>query len=95
MLTLTWVELPVDSPIAGKSIREAAVRRRTGVSIVGLWRGGTFQPNPDAEMALAEGDLLAVIGNADQRCAFQKLAGVQDACSPSAGRSDGIAESAR
>jgi monovalent cation:H+ antiporter-2, CPA2 family len=90
MLSLTWVEMPAHSPIAGQSIREAAVRRRTGVSIVGLWRNGTFQPNPEAETTLAEGDLLAVIGNADQRCAFQVLAGVREACSPSAERKDFI-----
>ncbi len=83
MLTLTWVQVPVNSPVGGKSIREAAVRRRTGVSIVGLWRAGDFRPNPDADEKLAEGDLLAIIGNAQQRCAFQVLAGVKDACSPS------------
>ncbi|MDD2603981.1 MAG: cation:proton antiporter [Desulfobacterales bacterium] len=86
MLSLTWVEVPVNSPISGQSIREAAVRRRTGVSIVGLWHDGTFQPNPDAETKIMDGDLLAVIGNADQRCAFQVLAGVRDACSPSSMR---------
>ncbi|MBW2357049.1 MAG: TrkA C-terminal domain-containing protein [Deltaproteobacteria bacterium] len=82
----------MNSPIADQSIREAAVRRRTGVSIVGLWRNGTFRPNPDAEMKLAGGDLLAVIGNADQRCAFQMLAGVRGACSPSSTQNDLIRE---
>jgi K+/H+ antiporter YhaU regulatory subunit KhtT len=88
MLSLTWVEVPLKSPMAGRSIREAAVRRRSGVSIVGLWRNGTFRPNPDAEMKLAEGDLLAVIGNADQGCAFQVPAGVRDACSASSTQND-------
>jgi hypothetical protein len=39
-------------------------------------------------MKMAPGDLLAVIGNADQRCAFQVLAGVRDACSPSSTQND-------
>jgi CPA2 family monovalent cation:H+ antiporter-2 len=88
MLSLTWVEMPQNSPIAGRSIRESAIRRRTGASIVGVWKNGLFHPNPDAEMKLAQGDLLAVIGSTEQRCAFQKLAGVRDACSPSLARSD-------
>ena len=74
MLTLTWVALPADSPLVGRSIRQAAVRHRTGVSVVGLWRQGGFVPNPDADQPLMAGDLVAVIGSAEQRCAFETLA---------------------
>ncbi len=74
LLQLHWVTLVSDSPLAGATIADSQLRRRTGASIVGLMRGGTMQPNPDAVTRLQGGDLLAVLADAEQLAAFWRLA---------------------
>jgi len=73
LLELTWVKLATDSPLNGSNIREAGIRSRTGASVVGVLRDGTFFPNPDADYRFAAGDLAAVIGGHHEREAFKKL----------------------
>ncbi|OQX24832.1 MAG: portal protein [Desulfobacteraceae bacterium IS3] len=73
LLELTWVKLATDSPLNGSTIREAGIRSRTGASVVGVLRDGTFFPNPDADYRFAAGDLAAVIGGHNEREAFKKL----------------------
>jgi len=73
LLELTWVKLATDSPLNGSNIREAGIRSRTGASVVGVLRDGTFFPNPDADYRFAAGDLAAVIGGHNEREAFKKL----------------------
>jgi len=73
LLELTWVKLATDSPLNGSTIREAGIRSRTGASVVGVLRDGTFFPNPDADYRFAAGDLAAVIGGHHEREAFKKL----------------------
>lgn len=77
MLEISWVALTPGSPLANRSIKEAAVRTRTGVSVVGVVHGKVFHPNPKAEYAFQEGDLVAVVGSQQERNAFRKLAGAQ------------------
>ncbi|PLX78530.1 MAG: portal protein [Desulfuromonas sp.] len=70
LLELTWERITTDSPASGKNLRELEVRRCTGVSIVGVLRNGDFVPNPGAGFELKAGDLVAAIGNSEQRQAF-------------------------
>ncbi len=74
LLELTWVALPANSPLIGQTIQELAIRTRTGASIVGVMRNGNFHPNPDGSYRFASGDLVAVMGDAQQLAAFQTLA---------------------
>ncbi len=74
LLELTWVEIPEGSPLAGMTLRDSDIRSKTGASVVGLVRGKSFQPNPDADYTFQPGDLVAVIGSATQREAFQGMA---------------------
>jgi CPA2 family monovalent cation:H+ antiporter-2 len=73
LLELDWVELPADSPLVGKTIGELAIRSRSGVSVVGVMRQGILQPNPDAAYRFATGDLIAVMGQAQQLDAFRQM----------------------
>jgi CPA2 family monovalent cation:H+ antiporter-2 len=50
------------SPAVGRSIRELALRTRTGVTIVALTRGGKPVASPPAELVLAAGDVLVLVG---------------------------------
>jgi len=71
LLELNWINLPTGSPLISKTIKELAIRNKTGVSVVGVMRDGSLHPNPDANFRFAAGDLLAVMGDAQQLTAFQ------------------------
>ncbi len=76
MLEISWVTLTSGSPLIGKSIEGAAVRTKTGASIVGILHEKEFYSNPKSDYSLQEGDLVAVVGNRQERNDFKKLAGV-------------------
>jgi monovalent cation:H+ antiporter-2, CPA2 family len=76
MLEISWVTLPSGSPLVSQSIKDAAVRTKTGASIVGIIHEKTFLSNPKADYLFQEGDLVAVVGNQQERNAFKKTAGV-------------------
>ncbi|MBN2706192.1 MAG: cation:proton antiporter [Deltaproteobacteria bacterium] len=78
MLEISWITLAPESPLLHQSIKDAAVRSRTGASIVGVIHKKEFHSNPKAGYIFQEGDLLAVVGNQQERQAFKKLAGVRD-----------------
>jgi TrkA domain protein len=44
---IEWNDLPDDSPVAGESIRDADLRRRSGVSVLAVQRGEETVANPD------------------------------------------------
>jgi CPA2 family monovalent cation:H+ antiporter-2 len=72
LLELAWEHLPAATSLAGRSLGELEIRRRTGVSVVGVLRKGCFLPNPDADFRFSGGDLVAVMGNAEQLQAFRE-----------------------
>ncbi|MBU1569163.1 MAG: cation:proton antiporter [Proteobacteria bacterium] len=76
MLEISWVTLTHGSPLISKSIKDAAVRTKTGASIVGIIHEKVFFPNPKTDYSFREGDLVAVVGNQQERNNFKKLAGV-------------------
>jgi len=74
MLEISWITLTPQSPLLSKSIKEAAVRTRTGASIVGIIHEKRFHSNPEVGYSFQEGDLVAVVGNQQERNNFKKLA---------------------
>jgi len=76
LLEISWVEIVPGSPLAGKSIKDAAVRTLTGASIVGIIHEKVFYSNPKADYPFAEGDMVAIAGNPQERKEFKRLAGV-------------------
>ena len=75
MLELAWVNIVSGSAMIGQTIGDLAIRSRTGVSVVGVMRGGNLHSNPDAEFRFMPEDIVAIIGKAQERCSFQALAG--------------------
>jgi CPA2 family monovalent cation:H+ antiporter-2 len=71
---LQWVRVAADSPIANRSIAESELRKRTGASVVGVVRGETLHPNPDADFVLMPDDLIAIIGSDKARESFNEAA---------------------
>jgi monovalent cation:H+ antiporter-2, CPA2 family len=74
LLDLNWVALPTSSPLDGRTIGELGIRTRTGASIVGIIRDGSFSPNPDPDFRLMSGDMVGLIGKSEQFAAFEQWA---------------------
>jgi CPA2 family monovalent cation:H+ antiporter-2 len=74
LLDLTWVAIPSDSPLIGRTIGEMSIRSQTGATVVGVIRDATFSPNPAIAYRFVDRDLVAVIGARSQLEAFQALA---------------------
>ena len=73
LLEISWVKLAADSPLVGKTIGEAAIRNRTGVSIVGIIHNNIFGPNPNADYRFDGEEIVAVVGNQQERETFKAL----------------------
>ena len=74
-LEVDWQVVESDSPVAGKSIAESAIRSTTGASVVAISRAGRVIPNPGAEETIEPGDRVAIIGTPHQVAAVQRLVG--------------------
>ncbi|HEX2188253.1 MAG TPA: cation:proton antiporter regulatory subunit [Longimicrobiaceae bacterium] len=72
-LSVEWMKVEQVSPLAGKSLAAAAVRERTGASVIAVLRDGTAIPNPHPDLAIAPGDTLMVIGDREQVGRFGAL----------------------
>jgi TrkA domain protein len=64
-LAMDWLPVHPSSPYAGKTIGDARIRTRTGVSVVAVIRGSEHFPAPVPEFGLQEGDTVVVVGTAD------------------------------
>lgn len=73
LLAVNWVELMADSPLVGQTIETAAIRTRTGASVVAVLHHGELITNPERTYRFAMDDVIAVIGDAEQIVAFQTL----------------------
>lgn len=63
-LVIDWLPVREDSPYAGRTIGDARIRTRTGVSVVAIVRGDEAVPAPGPADALTGGDYLVVVGTA-------------------------------
>ncbi len=75
-MVMEWVELPKNSPLAGKTLAEADVRKKTGVIVIGAVRNDEMIPAPDPKnFRFKEGDIVIVVGNREQIDHFEKTFG--------------------
>ena len=74
LLEISWVPITTGGLLDGTTLKEAAIRSRTGASIVGVFHNGIFGPNPMAEYRFVAGDLVAIIGSARERELFREMA---------------------
>jgi CPA2 family monovalent cation:H+ antiporter-2 len=66
LMELSWIDLPEENAVVGKSIKDLQVRQQTGASVVGILREGAMITNPAAESQLQTGDVIAVLGDRHQ-----------------------------
>lgn len=63
-LVIDWLPVREDSAYAGRTIGDAQLRTRTGVSVVAIVRGDDAVPAPGPDQQLDSGDYLVVVGTA-------------------------------
>jgi voltage-gated potassium channel len=74
---LEEVPVPVGSPLAGRTIRDAHIRDTTGALVLALRSAdGAFLPNPDPSTTVEAGHILIVVGTAEQTAALRATVGV-------------------
>ncbi len=72
---LEQVEVPVGSPLAGKTLRSARVHDQTGTLVLAMRDPGKqFRTNPPPTAEIVGGEILIVIGDANQVAALRALA---------------------
>lgn len=63
-LVIDWLPVREDGAYAGRTIGDAQLRTRTGVSVVAIVRGEQAVPAPGPDQRLESGDYLVVVGTA-------------------------------
>ncbi len=65
-LSVEWFKVGTGSPLAGHTIQESAIRKRTGASVIAILRDGRSLPNPNPGDVIQAGDTLLVVGDRGQ-----------------------------
>lgn len=71
---MEWIPLGRASAMVNRSIGALDIRRKSGVSVVGVVRQEEIHVNPQPEFCFQSGDLVAILGTEEARVAFQLLA---------------------
>jgi len=75
-LEVAELRLRPGSPLVGKTIAEAGLRRRTGATIIGIWDEGTLVRQPPMTTRLEAGQIVIVVGSHDAVGRLAELASV-------------------
>lgn len=70
---LRTLELAESSPVVGKTLRDLQLRTCSGASVISIRRGQRTIHNPDADVVLAAGDELLLLGDEDQLRAGERV----------------------
>jgi voltage-gated potassium channel len=62
-----------DSELAGRTLLECDLRRRTGASVLAVFRDGDTHPNPESDFVLRAGDRLLVMATVEQISTLKQL----------------------
>jgi CPA2 family monovalent cation:H+ antiporter-2 len=68
-----WYNLPNSTPLVGQTIAQTQIRSRTGASIMAIRRDNQVFRYPNSQTTLLAGDRLLIVGNAQERQAFESL----------------------
>lgn len=63
-LAIDWLNVDPATPYVGRTIGDARIRTRTGVSVVAVLRGEVPFPAPGPDFTIEAGDVLVVVGTA-------------------------------
>ncbi|GBD03325.1 K(+)/H(+) antiporter subunit KhtT [bacterium HR19] len=64
-IVMEWVRVKKGSPLAGKSIGENQIRKKTGVTVISIIRDDKVIPGPGPDEMILEGDTLIIVGTVE------------------------------
>lgn len=67
------VDVPAPQSWSGKTLKELNVRAKLGVNILAIRRQGTVNVSPSADFAIAQEDVLVILGDSQALKKVQKL----------------------
>ncbi len=73
LLELSWVLISEESPLVGQTVKTMEIRKKFGISVVGVINKREVLPNPSPDFCFAPKDMLAVMGNPQQLSSFQEF----------------------
>ncbi len=73
-LEVAELRLRADSPLVGRTIAEAGLRRQTGATIIGIWNEGELVRQPPITTRLTAGQIIVVVGSHEAIGRLGKLA---------------------
>jgi K+:H+ antiporter subunit KhtT len=72
-LHIEWIRVPDTSPAVGKTLAEAKLRARTGVTVIAILREPEPVSGAQPEDRIERGDTLVAVGKAGQFAEFRRL----------------------
>jgi TrkA domain protein len=72
-LSIEWVAVPDSSPLIGKTLAEAALRAKTGITIIAILREPEPVSGAQPNDVIKHGDTLVTVGKAGQYGAFHRM----------------------
>jgi len=71
-LMIEWVPVPDTSPLIGQTLAEAALRAKTGITIIAILREPEPVSGAQPDDVIQQGDTLVTVGKAGQYGAFHR-----------------------
>jgi Trk K+ transport system NAD-binding subunit len=72
-LQVSEVRIPRNSSLAGRTLAESGLGKKTGVNVIGQWVGGKLLTSPTAEMLLEPDGILVLVGSQESIQRFEEL----------------------
>ena len=72
-LLIEWVPVPENSPLIGKTLAEAALRARIGITIIAILREPEPVTGAQPDDVIQRGDTLVTVGKAGSYPEFRRI----------------------
>ena len=68
-----WFHIEKESILIGKKIGELALRKKLGITVIGIYRKNELIQNPDIDFSFEKDDMIALIGSKVGKEKFEEL----------------------
>ena len=73
LLEMYWFHIEKESILIGKKIGELALRKKLGITVIGIYRKNELIQNPDIDFSFEKDDMIALIGSKVGKEKFEEL----------------------
>jgi monovalent cation:H+ antiporter-2, CPA2 family len=73
LLEMYWFHIEKESILIGKKIGELALRKKLGITVIGVYRKNELIQNPDIDFSFEKDDMIALIGSKVGKEKFEEL----------------------